>query len=365
VRSGETAIVLTFGAVGLLAAALSAAQPVAAATVVADSQQTSGANPSDALPQTPDTRPSFSDWLTEVRAEALSRGIRPEIVREALESVEAPLPVVIERDRSQAEVVLPLETYIGRRLAPQVVRSARQMAARHRSILDDISARYGVPAPIIVAIWGAESNFGRFTGVRPTVAALATLAWDGRRSTFFRAELFNALEILNRGDVELARLKGSWAGAMGQPQFMPSSYLQYAEDFNGDGRRDIWNTPADVFASVANYLKGSGWTAGMRWGREVRVSREAAGRISASVARRDGSCRAKRDMTVPLPLDEWQAIGVRTLDGADLPTADQAASLVSGTTRHFLVYANYDALLAYNCAHAYALSVALLSDRIR
>src|SRR6185503_9319845 len=135
-------------------------------------------------------------------------------------------------------------------------------------------------ARVIVSIWGAESNFGRFTGVRPTVDALATLAWDPRRSTLFRAELFSALEILNRGDIDIAKMRGSWAGAMGQVQFMPSSYLQYAEDFDGDGRRDIWGSPADVFASIANYLKGYGWINGQLWGREVTLSGAVASRVA-------------------------------------------------------------------------------------
>jgi membrane-bound lytic murein transglycosylase B len=231
-------------------------------------------------------------------------------------------------------------------------------------VLDEVSARYGVAKHVIVALWGVESNFGRFTGVRPTVAALATLAWDPRRATLFRRELFSALEILNRGDIEVSKLKGSWAGAMGQPQFMPSSYLQFAEDFDGDGRRDIWGTRADVFASMANYLKGHGWTDGERWGREVHVSEPARQRIETAVARRAGTCQASRDMSEPRPLAEWQKLGVRTADGKALPKADQAAGLVSGARRHFLVYRNYDALLAYNCSHAYALSVALLADRI-
>jgi len=151
---------------------------------------------------------------------------------------------------------------------------------------------------------------------------------------------------------------------MGQPQFMPSSYLQFAEDFDGDGRRDIWTTPGDVFASIANYLKGHGWTAGRPWGREVKVSKDVASRIAGTVARRTGSCQATRDMTVQLPLAEWQSLGVRTLTGAALPKADIPAALVSGSSRHFLVYNNYDALLEYNCAHAYALSVAMLGDRL-
>jgi len=309
-------------------------------------------------------RPSFAEWLDGVRTEALGRGIREEIVTLALAQIEEPLPVVLERDRAQAELVLPLETYISRQLTQTRVRNARRQFAAHRTLLSEVASKYDVPARTIVAIWGIESNFGRFTGVRPTVAALATLAWDPRRSTLFRRELFSALEILNRGDIEFARLRGSWAGAMGQPQFMPSSYLRYAEDFDGDGRRDIWSTPADIFASVANYLKGSGWTPGERWGREVEVPREAARTISREVARRDGSCAARRDMTAPLPLDEWRKLGVRAVGGRALPSADLHASLVSGAKRQFLVYRNYDVLLDYNCAHAYALTVALLADAI-
>ena len=308
--------------------------------------------------------PPFAEWLSGVREEALARGFRAELVDEALAAVEEPLPVVLERDRSQAETVIPLERYIAQRLSRTNVRMGRQKHAEHRKLLEQVSATYGVPAEIVTAIWGVESNFGRFTGVRPTVPALATLAWDPRRSTLFRAELFNALQILDRGDITLDRLKGSWAGAMGQPQFMPSSYLQYAEDFDGDGRRDIWHSSADVFASVANYLKGHGWVAGERWGREVRVSRELSDRLAAEVPRRDGRCRATRDMSAALPLAEWQKKGVRLSNGGPLPAADRTASLVSGTSRHFLVYTNYDALLEYNCAHAYALSVALLADAI-
>jgi membrane-bound lytic murein transglycosylase B len=238
------------------------------------------------------------------------------------------------------------------------------MFARHRELLETIAQRYEITPATLVAIWGAESNFGRFSGVRPTVPALATLAYDPRRSALFRRELFSALEILDRGHIDLADMRGSWAGAMGQPQFMPSSYLQYAQDFDGDGRRDIWESPGDIFASIANYLKGHGWSGGRRWGREVKVTKAVAARIASDVAPRNGSCSARRNMTVALPLDEWQKLGVRLPGGGALPTADQQASLVSGTTRHFLVYDNYDVLLAYNCAHAYALSVALLSDSL-
>jgi len=309
-------------------------------------------------------RPAFSEWLSALRAEALTRGIREEIVDAALADVSEPLPVILERDRSQAETILSLEKYLSRRLTPKLVERGREAFAEHRELLQQVTERYGVPSRFIVSIWGAESNYGRFSGVRPAVSALATLAWDPRRAAFFRGELFDALEILNRGDIELPQLRGSWAGAMGQVQFMPSSYLKFAEDFDGDGRRDIWSTPSDVFASIANYLQGHGWVPDQTWGREVRVTPDTAHRIAADVAPRNGTCQATRNMTVALPLKRWQELGVRLPGGAALPKSDLQASLVSGTTRHFLVYPNYDVLLDYNCAHSYAISVALLGDAI-
>jgi membrane-bound lytic murein transglycosylase B len=312
----------------------------------------------------PPSRPPFTEWLDGVRADAISRGIRPEIVEQALATVREPEPTVLARDRTQAETVLPLETYIARQLSPRAVTTARQMAVKHRRVLQEISERYGVSPRLLVAIWGLESNFGRFSGVRPTIGALATLAWDPRRATFFRGELLNAMEILDRGDIDIERMRGSWAGAMGQPQFMPSSYLNWAEDFDGDGRRDIWSSPPDVFASIANYLKAHGWTPGQTWGREVQVSRAVARTIASDVARRAGSCAARRDMTVALPVARWQELGVRLPGGGALPKTDFTASLVTGATRTFLVYDNYDALLEYNCAHSYAISVGLLADRI-
>ena len=313
---------------------------------------------------TSDTRPSFSQYLDGLRTEALSRGIRQDIVDQALSNIPEPLPVVLERDRAQAETVLSLDVYIARRLTPKRIREGREMMERHHELLQRVSEHYGVPARIIVAIWGAETDYGSLTGIRPLVAALATLAWEGRRATFFRAEVFHALEILQRGDIDFDHLKGSWAGAMGQPQFMPSSYLEYAQDFDGDGRKDIWSDPADVFASIANYLKGHGWTHDGTWGREVRVTPAVARRVANDVPRRESACRARRDLTVALPLKRWEELGVRSLNGKPLPPAALNASLVSGTKRHFLVYDNYDAILEYNCANAYAVTVGLLSDAV-
>jgi membrane-bound lytic murein transglycosylase B len=180
----------------------------------------------------------------------------------------------------------------------------------------------------------------------------------------FRTELFNALEILNNGDIELARLKGSWAGALGQPQFMPSSYLEYAQDFDEDGRRDIWSSLPDVFASVANYLQRHGWEEGFAWGREVSLTKAARARALAVPPRAEG-CRAEKAMSIPLPLPEWRAMGVRSAGGGPLPSAELPASLVRAGTRTFLVYDNYESLLGYNCAHSYALSVGLLANSLK
>jgi membrane-bound lytic murein transglycosylase B len=318
-----------------------------------------------APPEQSATRPSFSEWLAGVRADALERGIRLEIVDQALATVAEPEPTVIARDRSQAETVLSLERYITRQLRPRVIRTAREMYTRHRDVLAQVSDRYGVSPRLIVAIWGVESNFGQFSGVRPTIGALATLAWDPRRSAFFRGELLSAMEILDRGDIDVSRMRGSWAGAMGQPQFMPSSYLKWAADFDEDGRSDIWSSPPDVFASIANYMQAHGWKTGQNWGREVTMSRAVAKTIANDVERRNGSCVARRNMTVALPMARWQELGVRLTNGTALPKTDFTASLVSGSSRQFLVYDNYDALLEYNCAHSYAITVALLADRIQ
>jgi membrane-bound lytic murein transglycosylase B len=271
---------------------------------------------------------------------------------------------ILERDRTQAEFALDLTSYLRRRLTRSMVKTAQQMHTQYRDLLKQVGGKYGVQPRVITAVWGLESNFGRFAGVRPTIPALATLAYDPRRSTRFRDELFSALEILNRGDIELDRLKGSWAGALGQPQFMPSTYLQYSQDFDGDGRRDIWSSQADVFASVANYLREHGWSEATTWGREVKVPKASLAAVRA-LPRREADCRAERALTELKPLKEWRKLGVRTLAGTPLPAGALDASLVTDGTRYFLVYRNYDALLAYNCATSYAISVGLLSDRLK
>jgi membrane-bound lytic murein transglycosylase B len=307
----------------------------------------------------------FDEWLAGVRTEAVARGIREATVDAALATVSAPSPVVVARDRAQPERTQSLEDYLGQWLTPRTRATAAEMAARHRRILADVAAAYGVPAPMLVAVWGLESNFGRFTGTYPTVQALATLAYDPRRSRLFRNELFEALTILDRGVISLEEMRGSWAGAMGQPQFMPSSYLKHAVDFDADGRADIWGSSADVFGSIGNYLKAAGWQTGVRWGREVRISRTTMDKVDRHVPMRRSGCGALREMTQARPLSEWTVLGVRTAGGSVLPDADITASLVRGRSRSFLVYDNYLAILDYNCSNAYAISVGLLADRIR
>jgi len=312
-------------------------------------------------PAPPPAQPSFTEWLSGVRAEAKTRGIKDATLDAALTGLE-PLDVVIERDRSQAEIVQTLDRYLEQRVAATVVRTARQKRAEQAAVLKKVSAKYGVPPAILIAVWGLESNFGRFSGVRPTIQTLATLAYDPRRSAMFREELFDALSILDSGDVEPSAMRGSWAGALGQPQFMPSSFLLYAQDFDGDGKRDIWSSTADVFASIGNYLAAKGWTRDQTWGREVRVPETTLQAVAQTAPFQTEGCLARRQMTVPMTVTEWKKLGLRSRTGGPLPDADIPASLVSGVKRHFLVYPNYQAILEYNCVNAYALSVGLLAD---
>jgi membrane-bound lytic murein transglycosylase B len=320
-------------------------------------------SPTVPLAAQPSAQQPFDAWLADVRSEALTRGIRPEVLDAAFTDLQ-PVSQILERDRTQAEFALDLTSYLKRRLTRPILRTAQEMYTQHRELLTAVGKKYDVQPRVITAVWGLESNFGRFAGVRPTIPALATLAYDPRRATLFRSELFSALEIVNRGDIELERLKGSWAGALGQPQFMPSTYLQYSQDFDGDGRRDIWSSQADVFASVAYYLSEHGWSSKTTWGREVRVPKTAKAAIAA-LPRREEGCRAERALTKPMPLKDWRKLGLRTLGGAPIPTGATEASLVTDGTRYFLVYPNYGALLAYNCATSYAISVGMLSDRLK
>ncbi len=305
--------------------------------------------------------PGFDDWLDGVRKEAREKGIREDVITIALGDV-TPVERILKRDRNQAEFKLTLDIYMKRVITEANVARGRNMAKQHRELLAKISERYGVQPRFILAIWGIETRFGLVKASMPVIPAVATLAFDRRRSSYFREQLFSVLWMLHRGDIDLPNLTGSWAGAMGQPQFMPSSYLAYAQDFDGDGQRDIWNNTGDVLASIANYLVKHKWSADQTWGREVRVPGNMAELIGPDKRRAARNCRAMT--SEPKSLAGWQGIGVRRLDGSDLPTRDIEAVLVRQDGRAFLVYRNYASIMSYNCAHLYAITVGILSDRI-
>lgn len=308
-----------------------------------------------------DERPPFADWLADFRIEAVGRGISETTFDRAFRGVE-PQPVIVERDRTQKEKILSVNEYISRRVTPAVVKRGRQMMRRHAAVLEKVEKRYGVPRQILVAVWGLESNFGRFSGVRPTIPALATLAWEGRRSALFREQLLAALEILERGDIPPEKMRGSWAGAMGQVQFMPSSYLHYAQDVDGDGQRDIWTSLPDVFGSIAFYLKEHGWESALPWGYAVRLPRGESGALEKLQQPRETGCGARRELSASSTVADWSRAGVRPVKTGAKRTA--GASLLQAGESAYLVTANYEALLSYNCAHPYALSVAVLADRM-
>jgi peptidoglycan lytic transglycosylase B len=312
--------------------------------------------------------PSFQDWLDSLRQEAVTKGISQPTVDSALADVQ-PIPRVIELDNAQPEFTQTFQTYISARLTPQRVEFGRAQTAAMRPTLEAVAKAYDVQARFISAVWGIETNFGRVTGSYDVVPALATLAYESRRGGYFRSELFNALKILDEGHIDLKHMKGSWAGAMGQGQFMPSSFLVYARDFDGDGRKDIWDDPGDIFASIAFYLKDNGWRRDLTWGRQVMLP---AGFDVAELGLEQEtppkSCsRALKDHTRMVPLSQWQALGVRRLDGRDLPDRDIEASLVQPAGKDgpaFLTYANFRSILRYNCSNFYAIAVGMLSDAL-
>jgi len=354
------AVITLMLATGVRISALPDDQDAPAAPATAPAPDTSADQPSQAPVE---ERLEFSDWLRDFVAEARSRGFSDDLVAQTLSGLE-PLPRVIDSDRNQAELNPGFARYLSGRLTPTMIRNGRLMASRNATLLGRIEKTYGVPRRILLAIWGIETRYGKATGRTPVFQALATLSWEGRRGDFFRGELFNALMMVDRGYIDARTMTGSWAGAMGQTQFMPSSYLEYAVDFDQNGRRDIWKSTPDALASIANYLKGYGWAAGLTWGREVRVPDAALATITETIPKRPEGCYAIRNMTERVPLDRWRELGVTNVDGTPLPRADASAGLVDVGDRKFLVYPNYDAILGYNCAHYYALSVALLGDQI-
>ncbi len=311
-------------------------------------------------------RAAFQKFLDGVREEAVGKGIKSAVVQQALANVE-PVARVLERDRNQAEFKIDFATYRDRVITTANVERGRRLRDQHRELLGQVAQRYGVQPRFILAIWGIETRYGAVKADVPLFNSLATLAYDQRRSAFFRNELFAALQMLDRGYIDYGSMKGSWAGAMGQPQFMPSSYLAYAEDFDGDGKRDIWGNQGDVFASIANYLAKHSWSSAQTWGRDVKLPAGFQTKLPELAREGRSGCRAIDQMTRDLPLSEWARLGVRRGDGGELPRVNLSGALVQPDGPNgpsFLVYANYRSVLRYNCAHHYALTVSMLADRI-
>jgi membrane-bound lytic murein transglycosylase B len=295
---------------------------------------------------------AFQVWLAGLREEALSRDVSVETLDLALSQVEL-LSRVIELDRNQPEFTMTFAQYRDRIISEKRVRTGRDLLWKHRALLAELRSEYGVQPRFIVALWGIESNFGERTGSFSVIDALSTLAYDGRRGKFFRGELLDALTILDEGHIDRDRMNGSWSGAMGQPQFIPSSFRRFAVDHDGDSRRDIWASVPDVLASAANYLAKSGWRGDRIWGREVRLP--------------DGFDPALSGRKVRRSLAEWQALGVRRSDGSDLPRADVEGSILQLSSAGgpvYLVYENFGTLLKWNRSEYFAATVGLLSDRI-
>ncbi len=296
---------------------------------------------------------SFDAWLDDFRGDARRKGISQSTIDLALKNVKS-IPRVIELDRKQPEGQKTFTQYRRMIVNPKRIQDGRELLQAYRRELTQVEKKYGVPAQYIVALWGIETNFGSNTGGFDVIPALATLAWEGRRAAFFKKELVDALRIIDDGHISAANMKGSWAGAMGQSQFMPSSFIAYAADGNGDGRKDIWNTEMDVFASAANYLMKNGWRKGERWGRRAELP---PGFSENMVGRK-----------IKKSLRNWQKLGVRLEGGADLP--DESGILASVVApdglegEAFIVYNNYNVIMDWNRSTYFATSVGLLADAI-
>lgn len=294
---------------------------------------------------------TFDEWLADLRAEAALLGISASTLA-ALDNI-APLERVLELDNSQPEFVQTFTRYIDLRVTPGQVSRGQQLLQQHGVLLGYVQARYGVQPQYLAAFWAIESNFGRATGGFSVLEALATLAYDTRRADFFRRELLTALRIIDDGHIAPERMSGSWAGAMGQLQFLPSVFDRYGVDGDGDGRIDIWNSLPDVFHSAANFLSQSGWRGDQRWGREVVLPDDFDYRQSGT--------------GVTKPLSEWRELGISTLDGNPIPVvAGMEASVIlpaGASGPAFLGYGNFRATMAYNPSTFYALTVGHLADR--
>ncbi|QQA44385.1 lytic murein transglycosylase [Pelagovum pacificum] len=305
------------------------------------------------VPLTPDLMPQanagWDAWVASFKGRAASRGISSSTLDTAFRGAGF-LPGVVSRDRNQAEFTRTLEDYLAIAANDERVSNGRARFAQHQSALSAIQSRFGVPANVVAAVWGMESNYGNRKGLIPVVSSTSTLAYDGRRGDFFESQLLAALRILQNGDTSPANMTGSWAGAMGHTQFIPTTYQAYAVDFTGDGRRDIWSAdPTDSLASTANHFAENGWRAGQPWGMEVRLPPGLSG-IGRGNRRATG---------------EWNAAGVRTLGGQPLPDHGAAAILVpqpGGPA--FVTWRNFEVIGRYNNAVNYMIGVGHLSDRI-
>lgn len=299
---------------------------------------------------------SFEEWVAELRDQALDEGISPDTFDRAFERVR-PLDRVIELDRSQPEFTLSFWRYMSNAVNDQRIEEGRELLQQHRPLLQRVEQRYDVQPRFLVAFWGLETNYGATFGNFPVISALATLAYDERRSAFFREELMHALKILDSGDISPERMEGSWAGAMGHLQFMPSTYTAYATDADGDSRRDIWGSMPDVFASAANFLSSIGWRGDETWGHEVRLPEDF-----------DWAQVSIETMPETLKtIDEWKALGIRGADGANLPDDNREAAVILPAGSEgpaFLVYHNYTRILQWNRSILYAVAVGYLADKL-
>lgn len=295
----------------------------------------------------------FKEWLVELSNEAAGKGISKKTLDVALNGLE-PIARVLELDRQQPEFTLTFRDYMDRMVNDKRLNKAQDTIRANRKLLDTVSAKYGVQPQYLVAFWGLETDFGRLaSGYFPVIGALATLAHDSRRGKFFREQLIGALRILDGGHIDNAHMKGSWAGAMGHFQFIPSTFNAYAVDFDGDGKRDIWSNKKDALASAANFLSNSGWKKDEIWGREVKVV--------------DNFDFTNASLKIQKPLAEWQALGVRQIDGGNLPKADVSASFLAPAGHagpKFLVYNNFRTIMRWNQSQFYALAIGHLADRI-
>ncbi|MCG9581924.1 lytic murein transglycosylase [Vibrio tubiashii] len=297
---------------------------------------------------------SFEQYVEGLKQEARTNGISEQIINQAFDNV-THKPRAVKADKNQPEKKLTLDEYIPRAVPDWKVKQAKALYKEHYAELSRIGEEYGVQPRFIVALWGVESNFGKFTGNYPVIDALSTLAYDGRREAFFRKETMAALQILQEGHISVSDFKGSWAGAMGQCQFMPSSFLSYAADGSGDGKKDIWNTEADVFASAANYLSQSGWNDKFTWGRQVKLPQGFDMNLEGRVEGKEKT------------LAEWNQLGITRYDGSSLPQVDVDAWLTApdnANGRVYLVYNNYNVLMKWNRSYYFALAVSHLADRI-